>query len=111
MGVVVHDGGACGSDQCDGGGVGGCGCVVVIVFLLETGYEPQQKGDCRFTYVCQTLARATHLSDSLCLSDYVFWLIVFDFRYQNENNENNEGFQMPIEAFHQDATRSQKTHV
>ena len=74
MGVVVHDGGACGSDQCDGGGVGGCGCVVVIVFLLETGSEPQQRCDCRFTYVCQTFARATHLSDSLCLSDYVFWL-------------------------------------
>ena len=111
MGVAVHDGGACGSDQCDGGGVGGCGCVVVIVFLPETGSEPQQRCDCRFTYVCQTFARATHLSDSLCLSDYVFWLIVFDFRYQNENNENNEGFQMPIEAFHQDANRSQKTHV
>ena len=73
MGVVVHDGGACGSDQCDGGGVGGCGCVVVIVFLPETGSEPQQRCDCRFTYVCQTFARATHLSDSLCLSDYVFW--------------------------------------
>ena len=111
MGVVVHDGGACGSDQCDGGGVGGCGCVVVIVFLPETGSEPQQRCDCRFTYVCQTFARATHLSDSLCLSDYMFWLKLFDFRYQNENNENNEGFQMPIEAFHQDATRSQKTHV
>ena len=51
MGVVVHDGGACGSDQCDGGGVGGGGCVVVIVFLLETGSEPQQRCDCRFTYV------------------------------------------------------------
>ena len=105
MGVRV------GVRMCVGCGVGRCGCVVVILFLLETGYEPQQKGDCRFTYVCQTLARATHLSDSLCLSDYVFWLNLFDLRYQNENNENNEGFQMPIQAFHQDANRSQKTHV
>ena len=65
MGVRV------GVRMCVGCGGGGGGCVVVILFLLETGYEPQQKGDCRFTYVCQTFARATHLSDSLCLSDYV----------------------------------------
>ena len=101
--------------MCVGGGVDGCGCVVVIVFLPETGYQPQQRGDCRFTHVCQTFARATHLSDSLCLSDYVFWLNFVDFRYQNENNEiyvsEYVGFQMPIEAFHQDANRSLKTHV
>ena len=86
MGVRV------GVRMCVGCGVGGCGCVVVIVFLLETGYEPQQKGDCRFTYVCQTLARATHLSDSLCLSDYVFWLIFLTFGIKMKTMKTTKGF-------------------
>ena len=86
MGVRV------GVRMCVGCGVGGCGCVVVIVFLPSTGSEPQQRCDCRFTYVCQTFARATHLSHSLCLSDYVFWFNFFDFRYQHENNETSKGF-------------------
>ena len=35
--------------MCVGGWVGGCECTVVFVSLLESGYEPQQTCESRYT--------------------------------------------------------------
>ena len=47
--------------MCVRGWVGGSGCTVVFVSLLESGYEPQQTGASRYT--CgKRLAGRAHLS-------------------------------------------------